>query len=254
MDAGSQRGAGNAHEVLYRTVLAHWRRSHAEAAVLAVELGSADDALASRSRWRPAAAAGLARVLRQRRGAALQLALRLWIAAAESIGAQHQLTRAAAQLRRERAIGKEIEVELIAAHEAEEAARARLLEERCEHERERSERDAADASREAAEAFLIRADHHGLGAEEEPLWLQEEGSRHVGARARRLVAAWELAQSEAGGSVEPSVLDSPRSPSERWARSPGAASARPSAVSPPQRSLWSCTHPRHASRAGLEVG
>ena len=115
-------------EVLYRAVLDRWRRCHLEGGIVASALREAEAQLALRRHQ--AATGALGRILAARRARALQAALHAWALgcalAAEVLIAQ----RGAAQLRESRAALKEVEAQLISAHEAERVVRAQWAEDR----------------------------------------------------------------------------------------------------------------------------
>jgi hypothetical protein len=151
------------YELLYATVLSHWRRSHCETSLLQRELCSIEA--------QPASTA-LRRALVLWSAALQRRALHRWTLAASELAAGHAVQAAAASLRRERAQVKETAARLVAAEEAELAAREQL--------------EAAKADNNAS----VQAER----ADNQP--------RQMGIRAKQLVAAWREAQ-EAPSSAPP---------------------------------------------------
>ena len=90
----------NKYELLYATVLSHWRRSHCETALVLQELRcveAATDARGSR----------LGRVLVLCRASLQRRALQHWVIVSSQLSTGHEVQAATASLRRERAVVKE---------------------------------------------------------------------------------------------------------------------------------------------------
>jgi hypothetical protein len=106
----------NKYEVLYATVLSHWRRSHCETALVLQELRRAEAAMDARG-------SRLGRVLVLCRASLQRRALQRWVIVSSQLSTGHAVQ---ASLRRERAVVKETAARLAAAEEELEiAARAR---------------------------------------------------------------------------------------------------------------------------------
>ena len=103
------------YEVLYATVLSHWRRSHCETALVLQELRSAEAATDARG-------SRLGRVLVMCRASLQRRALQRWVIVSSQLSTGHAVQAANASLRRERAVVKETAARLAAAEEELEVA------------------------------------------------------------------------------------------------------------------------------------
>ena len=145
----------NKYELLYATVLSHWRRSHCETALVLQELRcveAATDARGSR----------LGRVLVLCRASLQRRALQHWVIVSSQLSTGHEVQAATASLRRERAVVKETAARLAAAEEAELMTRNEL-------------------------EVALRA-HSDRGESTAP------HSRSMSVRAEQLLAAWRQAE------------------------------------------------------------
>ena len=194
-------------DALYRTVLTHWRRSHAESVVLSGELRTVEH---------DNRAHALLRLLRSRRGSALQKALRLW-----ELHASH-IARVQA-IRLEKSASRELEAALELAREDERAVREQWdLDRQQWLRREQEDLALAEALQGDATAVIREAPHAPAAAFLPPpppppapppppssaivpsavddpalLSLPAAGPR-LGSRASGLLAAWRRESTAAG--------------------------------------------------------
>ena len=126
------------YEVLYATVLSHWRRSHCETALVLQELRCAEAAMDARG-------SRLGRVLVLCRASLQRRALQRWVIVSSQLSTGHAVQATNASLRRERAVVKETAARLAAAEEELEVAL-----------RARGGRDESTASR--SRSMSVRAE------------------------------------------------------------------------------------------------
>lgn len=107
------------YEVLYATVLSHWRRSHCETALVLQELRCAE---AVHKTQETARGSRLGRVLVLCRASLQRRALQRWVIVSSQLSTGHAVQAANASLRRERAVVKETAARLAAAEEELEVA------------------------------------------------------------------------------------------------------------------------------------
>ena len=107
----------NKYELLYATVLSHWRRSHCETALVLQELRCVEAAADARG-------SRLGRVLVLCRASLQRRALQHWVIVSSQLSTGHEVQAATASLRRERAVVKETAARLAAAEEELEVAKA----------------------------------------------------------------------------------------------------------------------------------
>lgn len=119
--ATSETPSAPKYELLYATVLEHWKRSHSETAVVLGELRTQEGARTS-----SALASALARVLTTRRASLKREVIHRWMLAASHIASRQALQACNATLRRERALVKEAQARLAAAEDAELMTREHL--------------------------------------------------------------------------------------------------------------------------------
>ena len=105
------------YELLYATVLEHWKRSHSETAVVLRELRAQEGARTT---------SALARVLITWQTSLKREVLHRWMLAASHLASRQALQACNATLRRERALVKEAQARLAAAEDAELMVREQL--------------------------------------------------------------------------------------------------------------------------------